>query len=75
MTLVTFLLIIIAWKLWQIEKWLRRLRINTLTPSPSESTETSVHQKKAEQPRKGTGKKGDPIEMTPEEYRKLVGLN
>lgn len=30
---IFIVLCICAWKLWQIEKWLRRLRVNSLTPA------------------------------------------
>lgn len=70
-------LCICAWKLWQIEKWLRRLRVNSLTPAAtvtSQSTETRVQPDLKEQPPRGSGTKNDPLVVSPEEYRRMVGL-
>ena len=80
-TIIVLLLCICTWKLWQIEKWLKRLRITSMTPQeqigsrPQASQKNSVHPPKEEQPRRGTGKKGDPLIVSAAEYRKMAGLD
>lgn len=69
MVLIQLLLILVLYKLWRIERILK-LRY---APSLSKKPEDSVHQPEVATPPKR--KKNEPIELSAEEYRKMMGLD